>query len=320
LKALVTGGTGFIGSHLTEALLNENFDVYCIVRNPLKLRFLQGLNVKIIQGDCSQKETIEKIHWNFDYIFNLSGITKATHPEEFFQSNYIGTKNLVEVAVERNPSLKRFVHVSSLAAVGPCRDGKPVDEKTEPAPVSEYGKSKLLGEKAVEFFKDRLPITIIRPPAVYGPRDSDFLTFFKMIKAGVVLYLTEAIYSTIYVNDLVNGIITASKSEKAVGETFFIAEPQPYNTHQIVEAISDAIGKRPVKIKIPKGIGMFFIRVFQKFDKKSIINSDKLKELVQPCWVCNTQKAEQLLGFKTKTKLKEGMEWTAKWYRMNQWI
>jgi len=320
LKVLITGATGFIGSHLTEALLNENFDVYCIVRNPLKLRFLQGLNVKIIQGDCSQKETIEKIRWDFDYIFNLSGITKATHPEEFFQSNYLGTKNLVEVVAERNPSLKRFVHVSSLAAVGPCRDGKPVDEKTEPAPISEYGKSKLMGEKAVEFFKDRLPITIIRPPAVYGPRDSDFLTFFKMIKVGVVLYLTEAIYSMIYVNDLVNGIITASKSEKAVGETFFIAESQPYDTHQIVEAISDAVGKRPVKIKIPKGIGMFFIRVFQKFDKKSIINSDKLKELVQPCWVCDTQKAEQLLGFKTKTKLKEGMEWTAKWYRMNQWI
>jgi len=320
LKVLITGATGFIGSHLTEALLNENFDVYCIVRNPLKLRFLQGLNVKIIQGDCSQKETIEKIRWDFDYIFNLSGITKATHPEEFFQSNYLGTKNLVEVVAERNPSLKRFVHVSSLAAVGPCRDGKPVDEKTEPAPISEYGKSKLMGEKAVEFFKDKLPITIIRPPAVYGPRDSDFLTFFKMIKVGVVLYLTEAIYSMIYVNDLVNGIITASKSEKAVGETFFIAESQPYDTHQIVEAISDAVGKRPVKIKIPKGIGMFFIRVFQKFDKKSIINSDKLKELVQPCWVCDTQKAEQLLGFKTKTKLKEGMEWTAKWYRMNQWI
>ncbi|MDI6864312.1 NAD-dependent epimerase/dehydratase family protein [Thermodesulfovibrio yellowstonii] len=320
MKALITGATGFIGSHLAEALLNENFELYCIVRNPLKLRFLQGLNVKIVQGDCSQKETIEKISWDFDYIFNLSGITKATHPEEFFQSNYLGTKNLVEVVAERNPSVKRFVHVSSLAAVGPCRDGKPVDEKTEPAPISEYGKSKLMGEKAVEFFKDKLPITIIRPPAVYGPRDSDFLTFFKMIKVGVVLYLTEAIYSMIYVNDLVNGIITASKSEKAVGETFFIAESQPYDTHQIVEAISDAVGKRPVKIKIPKGIGMFFIRVFQKFDKKSIINSDKLKELVQPCWVCDTQKAEQLLGFKTKTKLKEGMEWTAKWYRMNQWI
>ncbi len=320
MKALVTGATGFIGSHLTEALLNENFDVYCIVRNSLKLRFLQGLNVKIIQGDCSKKETIEKINWDFDYIFNLSGITKASHPEEFFQSNYIGTKNLVEVVAERNLSLRRFVHVSSLAAVGPCKDSNPVTENTEPSPVSEYGKSKLLGEKAVKFFEDKIPITIIRPPAVYGPRDSDFLTFFKMIKKGVVLYLTEGIYSMIYVNDLVKGIITASKSEKAVGETFFIAESQPYNTHQIVEAISEAIGKRPVKIKIPQRIGNFFIRVFQKFDKKSIINSDKLKELVQPCWVCNTQKAEQLLGFKTKIKLKEGMECTAKWYRMNQWI
>jgi len=319
LKALVTGGTGFIGSHLVEALLRENFDVYCLVRNPLKLRFLQGLNVKIIQGDCSQKESLQKIEWDFDYIFNLSGITKASHPEEFFQSNYIGTKNLVEVVVERNPSLKRFVHVSSLAAVGPCK-GSPVTEETEPEPVSEYGKSKLLGERAVLFFKERLPITIIRPPAVYGPRDRDFLTFFKMIRAGVVLYFVEGVYSMIYVDDLVEGIMTASKSDRATGETFFIADSQPYKTVEIVQAISEAIGKKPLKIKIPQGIGEFFIRVFQKFDKKSIINTDKLKELSQRCWLCSPEKAERLLGFKAKTKLKEGMEWTAKWYKMNQWI
>jgi nucleoside-diphosphate-sugar epimerase len=320
VKALVTGGTGFIGSHLVEALLRENYEVSCIVRNPFRIRFLKGLNVKIIQADCSDKNSLKNIEWQFDYVFNLSGITKATHPEEFFQSNYIGTKNLVEIVADKNPHLKRFVHVSSLAATGPCRNGNPVTEETEPAPVSEYGKSKLLGEQAVNFFNDKIPITIVRPPAVYGPRDSDFLTFFKMIKSGIVLYLTEGIYSMIYVDDLVNGIITASKSQKAIGETFFIADSQPYNTHAIVEAISDAIGKKPLKIKIPQSIGMFFIRVFQKFDKKSIINNDKLKELAQPCWVCDTNKAEQLLDFKTNTKLKEGMEWTAKWYKMNQWI
>ncbi|MGB9711064.1 MAG: NAD-dependent epimerase/dehydratase family protein [Thermodesulfovibrio sp.] len=320
MKALVTGGTGFIGSHLVETLLKENYEVYCIVRNPSRLRFLKGLNVKIIKADLSDKESLKKIEWHFDYVFNLSGITKASHPEEFFQSNYIGTKNLAEVVVERNFAVKRFIHVSSLAAVGPCLDGIPVTEDTEPSPVSEYGRSKLLGEQAVKFFKDKIPITIIRPPAVYGPRDSDFLTFFKMIKAGIVLYLTKGIYSMIYVDDLVRGIINASKIDKATGETFFIADAQPYNTDEIVEAISKALGKKPVKIKIPRAIGMFFIRVFQKFDKKSIINSDKLQELIQPCWVCSTKKAEQLLGFKTKTKLKEGMEWTAKWYRMNQWI
>lgn len=320
MKALVTGGTGFIGSHLVEALLRENYEVYCIVRNPSKLRFLKGLDVKIIQADLSDKESLKKIEWQFDYIFNLSGITKASHPEEFFQSNYIGTKNLVEVVAERNSFLKRFVHVSSLAAAGPCLDGIPVTEDATPSPVSEYGKSKLLGEQAVKFFKDKMPITIIRPPAVYGPRDSDFLTFFKLIKKGIVLYLTEGTYSMIYVDDLVRGIITASTVENAAGETFFIADAQPYNTQEIINAISEAIGKRPLKIKIPQSIGVFFIRVFQKFDKKSIINSDKLKELIQPCWVCSTKKAESLLGFKTKTKLKEGMEWTARWYRMNQWL
>lgn len=320
MRALVTGGTGFIGSHLVEALLKENFDVYCIVRNPLKLRFIQGLNVKLIQADCSDKESIKKINWQFDYIFNLSGITKASHPEEFFQSNYIGTKNLVEVVAQANPTIKRFVHVSSLAAVGPCVNSKPVTESTEPHPVSEYGKSKLLGEKAVEFFKDKLPITIIRPPAVYGPRDSDFLTFFKIIKAGFVFYFTEAVYSLIYIDDLIKGIMTAGKDEKATGETFFIADPHPYSTTEIVSAISEALEKKPLKIKISKKMGMFFIKIFQKFEKKSIINTDKLKELSQPCWVCSTEKAERMLGYKAKTKLREGMLWTARWYKMNQWI
>ncbi len=320
MRALVTGGTGFIGSHLAEALIKENFEVYCIVRNPSKLRFLEKLEVKIIQADLSDRNSLEKIDWQFDYIFNLSGITKAKDPEEFLQSNYIGTKNLIEIVAKTNLNLKRFVHVSSLAAVGPCKNGKPVDENTLPAPVSEYGKSKLLGEKAVESFKDKLPITIIRPPAVYGPRDSDFLTFFKMIKAGIVLYLTEGLYSTVYVDDLVSGIILASKTEKGKGETFFIADPQPYNTQEIVSAISEALNKKPLKIKIPKKFGDVLIKVFQKFDKKSIINSDKLKELTQSCWVCSTRKAEEMLGYKTKTNIKEGMEWTANWYKANQWL
>lgn len=320
MKALVTGGTGFIGSHLVEALLKDSVEVYCLVRNPLKLRFLKGLNVKIIQGDCSQKESLKKIEWNFDYVYNLSGITKASHPEEFFQSNYTGTKNLIELVAELNQEIKRFVHVSSLAAVGPCINGKPVDENTEPKPVSEYGRSKLLGEKAVQFYIDKVPVTIVRPPAVYGPRDSDFLTFFKMVKIGMVLYFKEGYYSMVYANDLVEGIINASKSARAIGETFFIADSEPYRTNQIVDAISEAIGKKPVRIKIPEIIGKIFIELFQKFDKKSIINTDKLKELSQPCWVCSTEKSEQLLGFKTKTNLKEGMQWTAKWYRINKWI
>ncbi len=320
MKVLITGGTGFIGSHLAESLLKENFEVYCTVRNPSKLRFLEGLNVKIIKADLSDKNSLKGIEWQFDYIFNLSGITKAAHPEEFFQSNYMGTKNLVETVAEANPNLKRFVHVSSLAAVGPCREGKPVDENTEPAPVSEYGKSKLMGEKSVLFFKDKIPITIIRPPAVYGPRDSDFLSFFKMVKMGVVFYLTEGLYSLVYVQDLVDGIILASRKKESLGETLFIADNKPYSTKEIVSAIAEALDKKPLNLKIPMNIAKLLIDIFQKFDKKSIINNDKLKELAQSCWVCSSAKAEQMLGYKTKTNLKEGMEWTAKWYKEKQWL
>lgn len=320
MKALVTGGTGFIGSHLVESLIRKNYEVYCIVRNPSKLRFLEGLKVKIIQADLSNKETLREIKWEYDLVFNLSGITKTANYEEFFKANYMGTKNLIEAIIEAGYVPKRFVHVSSLAATGPCRDNKPVNEDTEPNPVSEYGKSKLMGERAVIFYKDRLPITIIRPPAVYGPRDSDFLTFFKMIKTGFVFYLTEGVYSTIYVDDLIEGMLLASENEKAIGEIFFLSEPEPYSTQQIIAAISEAIGKNPLKLKIPKSIGEFFMKVFQKFDKNSIINSDKLKELTEPCWVCSSDKAEQMLGFKAKTNLKEGMEWTANWYRQNKWL
>lgn len=320
MKVLVTGGTGFIGSHLVEALLSKNYEVYCLVRNPKKIRYLNGINVNLIQADLSEKETLEKIKWDFDLIFNLSGITKASHPEEFFRSNYLGTKNLVEVALEKNHSLRRFVHISSLAAVGPCKNSKPVDESTEPAPVSEYGKSKLMGERVVNYYKEKIPITIVRPPAVYGPRDTDFLTFFKMVNSGFVFYFTEGLYSVIYVDDLVRGIIEAGESDKTSGETLFLADSEPYSSSDITNAISEALKRKPKKVKIPKKIGEFFVKVFQKFDKTSIINSDKLKELTEPCWVCSTKKAERLLGFTTKTKLKEGMEWTAKWYKEKGWL
>lgn len=320
MKVLVTGGTGFIGSHLVEALLSKNYEVYCLVRNPKKIRYLNGINVNLIQADLSEKETLKKIKWDFDLIFNLSGITKASHPEEFFRSNYLGTKNLVEVALEKNHSLRRFVHISSLAAVGPCKNSKPVDESTEPAPVSEYGKSKLMGERVVNYYKEKIPITIVRPPAVYGPRDTDFLTFFKMVNSGFVFYFTEGLYSVIYVDDLVRGIIEAGESDKTLCETLFLADSEPYSSSDITNAISEALKRKPKKVKIPKKIGEFFVKVFQKFDKTSIINSDKLKELTEPCWVCSTKKAERLLGFTTKTKLKEGMEWTAKWYKEKGWL
>ena len=130
----------------------------------------------------------------------------------------------MKAVAERNPHVKRFVYVSSLAAAGPCKNGVAVTEDCSPCPVSDYGRSKLEGEKAVLQYRDLIPVTIVRPPAVYGPRDRDMLVLFKMIKKGVFFDLGTCYYSLLYVDDLVQGIILCAESKKAEGKIYFLSD------------------------------------------------------------------------------------------------
>ncbi len=173
MEALVTGGTGFIGSHLIEELINEGFSVSSLVRSTSDLKWIEGYPVKIIEGDCLNIESLKDTIRGYDYIFHLAGITKADNKEDFYYTNVQGTENILNIVHQHNRKLKRFVYLSSLAVTGPSKNGTPVDTSFTPEPVSDYGKSKLRGEESVLRYKDYLPITIIRPPAVYGPRDKD---------------------------------------------------------------------------------------------------------------------------------------------------
>ena len=177
MKTLVTGATGFIGSHLVEELLKGGHRVTCLVRKTSNLQWINGLNVRLIYGDCTIKESLLNAVADFDYIFHLAGLTKAANERDFFSANALGTENLVSAVIEKNPDTKRFVYLSSLAAAGPSCDGTPAKEAGEPKPVSAYGRSKLEGERIVMRHKNTIPVTVIRPPAVYGPRDKDFYIF-----------------------------------------------------------------------------------------------------------------------------------------------
>ncbi len=319
MKALITGGTGFIGSHLAEALLKEGFEVYCLVRDPLNKRWLEGVNVRIIQGDCCDRSSLEGIR-DFDYIFHLAGLTRASSWNEFYRVNVTGTENIVDVAVKNNPDLKRFVHLSSLAAAGPSEDGKPRTETSPPRPVSAYGKSKLMSEEVVLRYRDRLPFTIIRPTAVYGPRDRDFYLFFKMINAGILPYFGRAYYSLIYVEDLVKGIILAATKDVAVGNTYFLADGEISTSDEITCAISESLEKKPLKVYIPRSVMPLIGRVASRIAKNSIINSDKIIELRYRHWICDISKAQKELGYIPKVNMREGMRWTANWYRLHKWL
>lgn len=319
MKVLITGGTGFIGSHLAEALIKEGFEVYCLVRNLSNKKWLEGIEVKFIEGDCCNRASLERIR-DFDYIFHLAGLTKASSWEEFYRVNVKGTENIIDIAIRNNPGLKRFVLLSSLAAAGPSENGTPKCEDSPATPVSAYGKSKLMAEEVVMRAKDKISFTILRPTAVYGPRDRDFYLFFKMIKAGIMPYFGKSYYSLIYVEDLVRGILLGAFKQEAQGKIFFLADGEISTGDDIASAIAESLQKKPIKLPIPRNLLPFIGKVASRIAKNSIINNDKLIELKYIHWICDISKARNELGFNPKVKLQEGMKWTTNWYRLHRWL
>ncbi len=321
MKTLVTGATGFIGSHLVEELLKRGHTVACLVRKASNLQWIDGLNVRFVYGDCEIKESLLNGVADFDYIFHLAGLTKAVNERDFFSANALGTENLVSAVIEKNPDIKRFVYLSSLAAAGPSCDGAPSKETDEAKPVSAYGRSKLEGERIVMRHKNTIPVTIIRPPAVYGPRDKDIYIFFKLLKKSISLWWGKCCYSLLYVDDLVKGTILSAESKTAEGEIFYLSDGRIYSNEEITEAISSAVGAKPIRLRIPRAIMPLLASIGQKLGNQSnIINKDKIKELQYSYWTCDSTKSRNELGFIPNVGIKEGVKWTADWYRIHQWL
>jgi nucleoside-diphosphate-sugar epimerase len=321
MKALVTGATGFIGSNLVKELVRRGHEVTCLVRKTSDLRCLEDLEVDIAYGDCTERDSLLQLSRNFSHVFHLAGLTKARREEDFYLTNVQGTENLLAALSSATGPLKRFLYMSSLAAAGPSSEGAPLDEEADPRPVSVYGTSKLRGELLTLAYKDRLPVSIIRPPAVYGPRDTDFFLFFKMVGKGFYPYWGKCYYSLLYVDDLVSGLITAAESPEAEGETYFFSDGSIHSNDDIVHEIIQAMGTRAVRLRIPASVLGFLAKVSERVARGgTIINSDKLREIKHSHWTCNARKAENELGFISKVTLKEGIKWTADWYKIHRWL
>lgn len=177
MKVLVTGGTGFIGSTLIERLRSRGDEVTSVAKDRLNLSLLEALGVQVVLGDLNEANGWDRILAGVECVYHLAGVTRAQSSREYYEGNHLATRRLLELCLQYCPGLERFLYVSSLAAVGPALNSEPVEETTPYHPVSHYCRSKMQGEMEVLQVHDRLPVTIVRPSAVYGPRERDMYEY-----------------------------------------------------------------------------------------------------------------------------------------------
>jgi nucleoside-diphosphate-sugar epimerase len=326
LKALVTGGTGFIGSHLTEALIRKGVQVRCLLRKTSDLKWLKGLPIEFVHGDCNDKTSLEKPVKGVDWVFHLAGVTKAIKEETYFEVNGLGTENLIDACLENNPRLQKFIYISSQVAAGPSLNECNKKESDACEPVSFYGRSKRMGEEMVLTHAHGLPVLILRPSAVYGPRDKDIFPFFKCLSRRIKPCPTGPDHhlSLCYVQDIVQGILLAVETQTKSGEIFFLSDGHDYRLREIGDIVAQAMGVTAFRIRVPKrmilGIACLSEYLSKFFGKPSLLNKDKAEEMIQKNWVCDIAKAKTVLGFEPKVPLSEGAKLTFKWYKEERWL
>jgi nucleoside-diphosphate-sugar epimerase len=324
MKIFITGGTGFIGSHFIDFLLKiKNIHIYALTRNLKKPKWLNGRNITFVEGNLF---SLPPLPSDLDYFFHIAGLSKATKSENYYTVNQKGTASLFHKLSSENANPKKVVYLSSLAAAGPCCNGQIVTESKKPFCVTPYGKSKRLGEIEALQYKNKFPVVIIRVGPVFGPRDKDFLPYFKLINKGLLPSLDSkaGMMSLCYVKDLARALYFCIKKEVKSGEIFHIADPKPYSWDEFGMIVAKTLGKKPLKIKPP----YLFLRLITglseigaKISKNpTILNQDKLIEMNQEGWITDTSKAKKELGFETEYSLEQAVKETVQWYKEKNWL
>ncbi|MBI4963484.1 MAG: NAD(P)-dependent oxidoreductase [Desulfomonile tiedjei] len=327
MRFLVTGATGFIGSHMAELILAKGWEAVCPVRDSLALRNLKGIPVRVIAAGDLEAEI--SVNGAFDYVIHLAGATRAPDYDGYWESNVKWTRELLEKLVNSSwkDSLKRFVLVSSQAAIGPSTDDGACKTESDPlCPVSLYGRSKAEAEQVALSFMDRVPVTIVRPPTVFGPRDTDVLGVFKCVRYRIAPYIAgpDRLVSIIYVEDLVEGILAAAMSPASEGGVYFLANPEPVVWRKFALEVARVMGKSSVAVPVPLFAMKLLARagdIVGKFRGVTpLFRTEKLEEMKQIAWVCSPEKAFTDLRWRPRFSLDEAIRKTAAWYRENGWL
>jgi len=320
---LLTGATGFVGPHVVEAL-RPLVRIRALVRDLTRAAPLAAKGVELVQGTLETANRIPGLVDGVDAIVHLAAATRAASEQAFERANALGTGALLEAARAARPRT-RFVYLSSLAAVGPARNGRPVTADDEPMPLTAYGRTKLAGERLVAQAAGPLEVAILRAPAVYGPGERDLYEFFVMAARGILPVPTGPArpLQMVHVTDLARALALCATG-KPVRGVYHIAEPQAYLWEQVGRLVARAVGKRARVVRIPgaaiAAAGAVSEWVGKIRGQPAIFSRDKARELLAPGWLCETETAHRDFGFVAQIPLEQGLAETADWYRANGWL
>jgi nucleoside-diphosphate-sugar epimerase len=319
----LTGGTGFVGSHVADALLVAGYRVRALARRPENPGWLKDSSAEIVPGDVRKPESLEALVAGARAVVHVAGRTSARNEAEYMAANAAGPANVV-AAVRKSAPGAHVVLVSSQAVGGPSADGAPVRACEVPRPLSSYGRSKLAGEEAVRK-EPGLAFTILRPSAVYGPRETAIRGLFVAASRGFVPILAGGTprVQLVHVRDVVASILGAL-SRGGRGETFFVAHPEVLTYRGIAETLATLPARRPWLIPVPASVIRTAGSVAGALSALSagppVFNAEKANEMLQAAWLCDVSDTQLALGQPFRTGFAEGAKLTWDWYLERRWI
>ena len=316
---MITGATGFVGSHIAEAFVGAGYRVRCGVRATSDTRWISDLPVELVPLDLSRPEDFDGALEGADVLVHAAGITRARREEDYFLVNAEGTRRLAEAAA--GARVRRFVLIGSLAARGPD-DLARVDGRDHPE--SAYGRSKLEAEAYLRALDERIIDTVaLRPVAIYGPRDTDFLPLLKMARRGFLVLSGEGLLQPVYATDVARAALAAARKPVGFGP-YPVAEPASYSWQDVTAGLEAALGRRIRVVRLPAAAfelaGRAAERVAKARGSVPIFDERRARDLSVHTWTCDPSGTEKALGWRAEVSLLEGLNLTTRWYRKAGWL
>lgn len=326
MKVLVTGGTGFAGGHVCERLAREGYEVRALVRDPARCPRLHEWGVDLAIGDLRDSTSIERAMQGVERVYHIAALFRPENVSrrDMWEANVQGTQYMLDAAIKAG--VRRFVHCSTVGVHGHIKH-PPGKEETPYGPGDYYQESKTEGERIVWRYitEGRLPIVIFRPAGIYGPRDMRFLKLFKAIQARrfVMLGSGQVLFHTVYIDDLVNGILLCGSKDNALGNVYILAGAEPTTLNQLVRTIAEVLGVSPPRLHFPFTPVYLAGLACEILCKPLGINPPLYRRRVdffRKTRSFDIAKARRELGYSPKMDLRTGLSLTADWYRKDGWL